>query len=211
MSTLKNPETPAEQKAFLRTARPSGRGRTLGEQALDYARRDAERLAQHGQDWHGCLTLENLEAMAARIRDVLTGRLYTTMVELQEASNARLATSRFLTRVSYKPARPWQETGVTTCVSAGSDAISGKTMGFLDIHDQTSTWGFDTMAPSALAIADGSYALRRLDPYFSFSARGASPGCHVRGFAAEFRNYDNQLRRWSFALEDGVLPEDEDR
>jgi hypothetical protein len=165
--------------------------------AREHLERDVERIGLP-QDWHGYLTLENLDAVADRIRALLAGRLFTCLYEGEGMSQATLDTSRRLVPAEFSPGheRPHKETGVTTSVSTVEHPFQYG-LGALDLHLQNGTWYVNTTITRALAVPGLSKRERE---------RGTRLSLRRDGLTAEFRNFSGERRTWTIRLEDGVLP-----
>ena len=162
--------------------------------------RSTGRLQDYGKNWDGYLTLRNLEAAAARVRNLLGGKLFSVMEECEGLGDARLRTSRCLSPSVYYRGfeRPFSETGVTSLESVFAEPYEHAT-GYLDIHDMHGTWMLTT-SRSHEAAQNGSLA-PGTDAYLRFCGQSLT---------AEFRNCAGERRLWTFMLEEGMPPAEEE-
>lgn len=107
---------------------------------------DLRRLAGD-QDWYGCLTLENLDLVAARLRKLLGGRRYT-----------------WAATVHWKGAQddfvmPEVRTGMWAkdLKVSRSTLDDGREMGHITVSDSYGVWGISTTVPDGPAASALSY------------------------------------------------------
>lgn len=145
----------------------------MPEPAQNELSQDLRRLASD-RDWYGCLTLENLDLVAGRLRKLLDGRRYTWAASLH-----------------WKGARddfvmPEVRTGmqVESLKVSRSDLEDGRKMGHIIVCDSYGVWGIDTTVPDRQVAGALSYEGQRTQTsYLYFKQNRWSSQLQVEHFS----------------------------